>query len=106
MLCEAWYQMCIEYWKNETETLDYFQHQLMFKTLVENNLKASVLFAEMPHISEDETHRLARKLLQKFDPSDWERIKKSSFFQKTTYKVANDTDYSGTYFSKLSEGEW
>jgi len=103
-LCEGWYQMCIEYWKNETRKIDYFQHQLMFKSLILNNQTAKKLFAEMPHCSENETHQLVRKLLQKFDENEWERIKKTSFFQKTTYRAAIGTDYSGTYLSRLSEG--
>jgi hypothetical protein len=98
--------MCIEFWKNETETLDYFQHQLMFKALILKNPVAKNLFNKMPHISEDETHQLVGdNLLKKFDADEWEKIKKMSFFQKTTYKVANGMDYSDTYFSKLSEGE-
>ena len=103
-LCEAWHEMCIEYWKKEAKKLDYFQIHLMFKALVHNNPAAATLFTQMPHCSEDETHQLARKLLQKFDHNEWDRIKKASFFQKTTYKVAGGVDYSGTYFSKLSEG--
>jgi len=105
-LCEAWYQMCIDFWKNERQTLDYFQHQLMFKTLVENNPTAKELFSKMPHKSEDETHQLVGdNLLKTFDTNEWERIKKASFFQKTTYKVPQEIDYSGTYFSKLNEGD-
>ena len=104
-LCEAWYQMCVEFWKNETKALDYFQHQLMFKALVERNPMAQVLFAKAPQMSEDGIHQLIdENLLKKFDPVEWERIKKASFFQKTTYKVAGGDDYSDTYFSKLSEG--
>ena len=105
-LCEAWYEICLEYWKNEQKNIDYFQHQLMFKALVENNLIAKELFSKMPQKSEDETHQLVGdNLLKKFDAIEWERIKKMSFFQKTTYKVVDGVDYSGTYFSKLCEGK-
>jgi len=102
-LCENWYLMCIDFWKNQKKTIDYFQHQLMFKSLVENDLTAKKYFEKMPHISEDETHQLSRKLLEKFDVKQWEKIKKTSFFQKTTYKVNENFDYSDTYFSKLSQ---
>lgn len=103
-LCDSWYRMCVEFWKNETETLDYFQHQLMFKALILNHPVAKNLFAKMPHISEDGIQQLVGgNLLKKFDINEWERIKKTSFFQKTTYKIANTVD-SDTYFSKLSEG--
>ena len=105
ILCEAWYRMCVEFWKNETKTLDYFQHQLMFKVLVEGNPTVKKLFAEMPQRTDDEIHKFAgNNLLKKFDAVEWERMKKASFFQKTTYKVAGEIDYSGTYFSKLCKG--
>ncbi len=104
-LCEAWYQMCVEYWKNETKAIDYFQHQLIFKTLISHQSKARKLFTQMPQISEDGVqHLVGDNLLKKFDADEWEGIRKASFFQKTTYKVPPKTDYSGTYFSALSNG--
>ena len=104
-LCDAWYQMCVEYWKRETKKLDYFQIHLMFKALVEKNRTAGNLFEKMPHITEDGAQRLVgNKLLQKFDADEWERIKSASFFQKITYKVPQGTDYSGTYLSVLARG--
>jgi len=110
-LCEAWYKICIEYWKNEAKRIDYFQHQLMFKTLVFKNQIARDLFEKMPHLSEDETHQLiGNKLIMKFDADEWERIRKTSFFQKTRYmikrhKIASAVDYPGTYFSRLCDME-
>jgi hypothetical protein len=110
-LCEAWYKMCIEYWKNEARRMDYFQHQLMLKTLVLKNHTARDLFAKMPHLSEDETHQFAgNKLIEEFDADEWEKIKKMSFFQKTRYtikkrKVANAADYPGTYFARLCDND-
>lgn len=108
-LCNAWYDMCVDFWKKETKKLDYFQIHLMFKTLVTGNHTAKGLFAEMPRKSEDETHQLTGdKLFGKFDDDRWEAIKKMSFFQKTTYKaggrIASANDYPDTYFSKLSRG--
>jgi hypothetical protein len=107
-LCEAWYQMCIEYWKKEIKSVDYFQHQLMFKALVYSNPTAKMLFAQMPHISEDEVIQFNNRLFEKFDANEWERIMNLSFFQKTTYRKAGDTwanatDYPDTFFSKLCE---
>lgn len=106
-LCEAWHQMCIEFWKKETKKIEYFQIHLMFKALVERHEYAKSLFDHMPHISEDGIQQLVGdNLLRKFDLHEWEKIKKSSFFQKTTYKVQHKGDLAGTYFSKLSEGQW
>jgi len=104
-LCEAWYEMCLEYWKKEKKELDYFQHQLMFKALVEKNPTAKDLFDKMPKKPDDEIHQLVgNNLFKKFDEKKWGKIKKTSFFQKTTYRTAGATDLTDTYFSKLSEG--
>jgi hypothetical protein len=104
-LCEAWHQMCVEYWKKETKKIDYFQIHLMFKALVLKNLDAKGLFAQMPRVSEDETHQLTgNKLFEKFDSKEWERIKKASFFQKTTYRTPGTAGCADTYFSRLSGG--
>jgi hypothetical protein len=58
----------------------------------------------MPNVSEDEIQQLiGDNLLRKFNAEEWDKIKKTSFFQKTTYKIPRGIDYSGTYFSKLCE---
>jgi hypothetical protein len=105
-LCDVWYQMCVEYWKKETKKIEYFQIHLMFRALVEKEPIAGKLFEKMPHSSEDGIQQLVgNKLLKKFDIDEWGGIKKASFFQKTTYKVPQGIDYSGTYLSALSEGQ-
>lgn len=105
-LCESWYEMCLEYWKNKNKKIDYFQHQLMFKALVEKNSFARDLFSKIPKKSDDEIHQLVGdKLFKKFDEIQWGKIQKTSFFQKVTYKIADKTDYSDTYFSKLCKGD-
>ena len=105
-LCEAWHRMCVEYWKKEVKKLDYFQIHLMFKALVSKSPTAKELFNKMLHRSEDETHQLVGdNLLKKFDAAEWERIKRTSFFQKTTYKInSGAAERTGTYFSKLCAG--
>jgi hypothetical protein len=104
-LCEAWYNMCVEYWKKETELLDYYQVHFMFKALVEQNLTAKELFAKMPHIPEDELSLfIGENIVQPFNAEKWEEIKKTSFIQKTTYRIPHREDYSGTFFQKLCEG--
>lgn len=104
ILCEEWHQMCVEYWKKETKRIEYFQIHLMFKALVEKKETAGDLFGRMPHVSEDGIQQLiGDNMLEKFDSNEWERIKKASFFQKTTYKMPRGMDYSGTYFSVLSK---
>ena len=105
-LCDAWHAMGVDYWKTETKKLEYFQIHLMFKALVGKEPVAAKLFAAMPHITEDGCQQLVGdRLLGKFDADEWERIKKASFFQKTTYKVPDGVDTTGTYFSTLSNGK-
>jgi len=104
-LCEAWYEMCVDFWKKERRKLDYFQIHLMFKALVSKNQTAKELFNKMQHISEDETHQLVGdNLLRKFDQAEWDKIKDGSFFQKTTFKINGIAEYPDTYFSKLCGG--
>ena len=112
-LADIWYRMCIEYWKNESTEIEYFQHQLMFKALVENNETARALFEKMPHVSEDEMmqfigDRHFTKLLEQFDPAEWDRIQKESFIQKTTYRInktiVRAADYPNSYYAKIADG--
>lgn len=109
-LLNAWHDLCIEYWKNEVKDIDYFQHQMMFRAIVTKNKIAKELFNKMPHVSEDETLKfIGPELFMKFDPKEWEKIRKASFIQKLTYKdgrhtIADPRNYPDTYFSKLVSG--
>ncbi|MDR0804022.1 MAG: capsular polysaccharide synthesis protein [Rickettsiales bacterium] len=110
-LNDAWLAMCLDFWKAERREINYFQHQLLFRAMVENDGVAKKLFAQMPHHSEDETLQLVgNKIFTKFDAGEWARIRDLSFMQKLTYKdgrrsVANPDNYPGTYFAKLANGE-
>ena len=86
-LLAAWRAMILDYWMHEDKIMDYFMHQLMFKTLVENDARAKKYFAKMPHISQSPTHALWWNYGDKpFDKKIWDKIKSGSFWQKTTYK--------------------
>lgn len=84
-LLDAWRCMILEYWCREDSHADYFQHQLMFKTLVHNDQTASLFFEKMPHIDQDPTHIL------------WETIRDRQYDEDTF----NNTT-SGAFFQKLS----
>jgi glycosyltransferase involved in cell wall biosynthesis len=108
-LNDAWHDLCIEFWKNNSSEIDYFQHQLLFREMVENNPAARDLFEKMPHVSEDETLQFVDSLFSKFDAAEWERIKKTSFMQKLAYRknrhdVGDPAEYPDTFFEKLSRG--
>ncbi|MBN1325138.1 MAG: hypothetical protein JW974_02880 [Alphaproteobacteria bacterium] len=86
-LLGAWRAMIHEYWKNENRIFDYFMHQLMFKTLVENDPRAKKYFAEMLHIDQDPTHTLWWKYRDiPFNQKVFDRVTSDAFFQKTEFK--------------------
>ena len=85
-LLDAWRAMILDYWIHENHNFDYFMHQLLFKTLVENDERAKKYFAEMPHVDQDPTHALWWKYGDKpFDKKTFDKVTKDAFFQKTTY---------------------
>lgn len=87
-LLAAWRAIILDYWLHANRRVDYFQHQLMFRTLVKYHPYATALFANMPKIDQDPTHLLYYKHgNDPFDPALQERITREGFFfQKTTYK--------------------
>jgi len=90
-LLGAWRSMILDFWLHQTVRMDYFQHQLMFKTLVTYDSRAAALFAEMPHVGQDATHVLgAQPLDTPYDPERFLRDTAGAFFQKLTYRGADD----------------
>lgn len=86
-LLGAWRAMIHEYWKQEDRVFDYFMHQLMFKTLVQNDPRAKKYFAEMPHIDQNPTHALWWKYRDMpFNQKVFDKVTSGAFFQKTEYK--------------------
>lgn len=85
-LLDAWRAMILDYWIHEDHNFDYFMHQLLFKTLVENDERAKKYFAEMPHVDQDPTHALWWTYGSKpFDKKLFDKVTADAFFQKTTY---------------------
>ena len=90
-LLEAWRSMILDFWMHQTVRMDYFQHQLMFRTLVENDPKAREAFEKMPHVGQDATHVLgALPPDTPYDPERFERDTRNAFFQKLTYRGSDD----------------
>ena len=86
-LLAAWRAMILDYWMHENHEIDYFMHQLLFKTLVTHDARAKEHFEKMPHILQDATHKLWWGYKDKpFDEKLFKDITKDSFFQKTTFK--------------------
>lgn len=89
-LLAAWRQMLLDFWSCQTLRMDYFQHQLMFKALVQNDPRAKEHFARMPHVGQDATHVLgALQLDTPYDPGRFARDTEGAFFQKLTYRGAD-----------------
>ena len=86
-LLAAWRAMILDYWMHEDHELDYFMHQLLFKTLVVHDERAKKHFEKMPHVLQDGTHMLwwGHKD-EPFDKKRFKEITKDAFFQKTTFR--------------------
>ena len=90
-MLEAWRAMIFDYWKHENGSIDYFVHQLLFKTLVTNDERAKKYFAKMPHVDQEPTHALWWGYHNKpFDKKKFKELTSYSFFQKTTYDQAKN----------------
>jgi len=86
-LLAAWRAMILEYWKYENHEMDYFVHQLLFKTLVTNDERAKKYFDKMPHIDQAPTHRLWWTYRDEpYDKDLFQKIVGGAFFQKVTYR--------------------
>jgi len=100
-LLAAWRAMILDYWMHENHSFDYFMHQLLFKTLVENDPRAKKYFAEMPHVDQDSTHALWHKYKhEKYDKKLFEKLTKDAFFQKCSYA---DAILPGTFAEAISK---
>ncbi|MBO4480034.1 MAG: hypothetical protein J5742_00215 [Alphaproteobacteria bacterium] len=85
-LLDAWRAMILDFWMHEDHNLDYFMHQLIFKTLVQNDPRAEKYFAKMPHVDQTPTHALWWAYGAKpFNQEVFDKVTSGSFFQKTTY---------------------
>lgn len=103
-LLGAWRKMVLDYWSRENGHIDYFQHQLMFKTIVENTDKGAEHFSRMPKIDQYDTHRINIKgYTAMFDPQEFEDIKSGAFFQKMSRHLK--TYPEGSYIDVIAKGE-
>jgi hypothetical protein len=85
-LLEAWRAMIHEYWRREPDAIDYFMHQLLFKKLVQGDLRAMERFGAMPQVDQDPTHVVWWNYgRQPFDGELFARLTADAFFQKTAY---------------------
>lgn len=100
-LLAAWRAMILEYWKRENHELDYFMHQLLFKTLVMHDERGKKYFEKMPHVLQDGTHALWWGYKDKpFDKKVFQTLTKNAFFQKTTFRNV-DNVIPGSFADKI-----
>ena len=87
-LLEAWRAMILDYWIHEEKRVDYFQHQVMFRTLVTYNPAAAVKFAEMPQLDQYPTHLYLYEYKDlPYNPEAFRDASEEGFFyQKTSYR--------------------
>ncbi|GHT52294.1 hypothetical protein AGMMS49982_12120 [Bacteroidia bacterium] len=88
-LLDAWRAIAFDYWRRESKAVDYFQHQSMFKSMVQNDPVAKKFYEQMPVVDQAPTHRMAggEFILTKFDSEEYKRLTGDSFFQKLTYRL-------------------
>ena len=99
-LLAAWRAMILDYWMHENSSFDYFMHQVLFRTLVENDPRAIKYFAEMPHIDQDPTHAVWHVYKHRpFDKKLYNKLTKDAFFQKCAYA---DKPLPGTFAEAMS----
>ncbi|MCR5194024.1 MAG: capsular polysaccharide synthesis protein [Alphaproteobacteria bacterium] len=100
-LLAAWRAMILDYWLHEDSSFDYFMHQVLFKTLVENDDRAKKYFAEMPHIDQDPTHALWHVYKHKpYDEKLFKKLTADAFFQKCSYA---DAPFPGTFAEAVTK---
>lgn len=87
-LLEAWRAMILDYWMHEEKRVDYFQHQVMFRTLVTYNPTAVAKFAGMPQLDQYPTHIYLYEYKDlPYDPEVLRQVADEGFFyQKTSYR--------------------
>ena len=100
-LLAAWRALILNYWMHENSEIDYFLHQLLFRTLVMHDNRAKKYFDAMPHVLQDGTHMLWWGYKDKhFDEVLFKTIIKDAFFQKTTYRNL-DNVVPGSFADKI-----
>lgn len=88
-LLEAWRAMILDFWTHEDCRIDHFQHQVMFKVLVENDPVAMEHFGKMTKADQYPSHIIwYERPDDRYDGTVLEDItEKGVFFQKTTYRT-------------------
>ena len=91
-LLEAWRAMILDYWQHEDRRVDYFQHQIMFRTLVTDNPVAAGKFSRMPRLDQYPTHLYLYEYKDLPYNPDLLRdaAEKGFFYQKTSYRNLED----------------
>lgn len=89
-LLNAWRNAIMNYWNEESRSINYFMHQLLFKSLIFNNKIAKKFFNKMLHIKQDHTHILYYQYSNKiFNKKEFKSITKNTFFQKCCHHADN-----------------
>ena len=76
------------YWENNNTLPDYYLLHDIISLLVETN-QFENLWKKMPYVNNAAPHVLQRKLLDKYDQEEFNRIIKLTPIQKLTYKLEN-----------------
>lgn len=91
--------LCYEYWKKNSEMVDYFLFHDFVVISLEHNEEDWKKIIPRDNAA---PHMLLLRLFDKYDEKMWETIKEQTPFHKLTYKFERkQTELPGTFFAKL-----
>lgn len=95
-------ELCYEYWKNQTEMIDYFLlHDFMAIVLD----KYEEEWKRVVPRDNATPHELLLRLFDPYDERMWNAIKEQTPFHKLTYKFSEENALSNTYYQVIIEGK-
>ena len=89
-----------EYWKNNSELIDYFLIDHIINFCYENSSICRYLIDSVP-INNTKCDFFKGKYNNKYDENQWSKIKQETTIFKLSYKEAIKTNLSETYYDKL-----
>ena len=95
--------LCYEYWKKNTEMVDYFLfHDFLTISLEQNEDEWKKIIPR----DNSTPHNLLLRMFDPYDEKMWNAIKEQTPFHKLTYKFSKEeTDIKGTYYNVLFKQE-
>ncbi|MEQ3458727.1 capsular polysaccharide synthesis protein [Enterococcus cecorum] len=92
-------ELMYDYWKNNTEVIDYFIFHDFFQIIIDNNLEE---WSKIIPFSNSTPHILLLRLFEEYDEKLWNAVIKMSPFHKLSYKFEDTkTTIQNTYYQQI-----